>query len=84
MITRIKPIEVVCSRWILSNDTIAITLYPFIFYNGEPDADTKRHEWVHVAQIQRLGWIKFYLLYIWYHFKYGYRDNPFENEAYKN
>ena len=39
------------------------------------------HESVHIEQIQRLGAVKFTLLYLWYNIRYGYRNNPFEIEA---
>lgn len=67
----------------MTKETVAVTLYPFIFYNGKPTADTKRHEWVHIEQVKKKGWIRFYLTYLWYNIKYGYDKNPFEKEAYK-
>ena len=42
----------------------AITLYPFIFYAGVPGETLRRHEWEHVLQVRRLGWFKFYWLYL--------------------
>ncbi len=42
----------------------AITLYPFILFDGEPEPEIIYHEYVHVKQIQRLGWFKFYYSYI--------------------
>src|SRR5690606_5075817 len=47
----------------------AITLFPFIFYAEASPADhLRRHEWEHVAQIRKLGWLKFYLRYLWEYF----------------
>lgn len=75
--------EVICKRWFLPKWIGGITLYPFIFYQGEPSEALRKHEQVHVEQIKRIGVIKFYALYIYYNVKYGYEKNPFEVEAYK-
>jgi len=40
-----------------------------------------RHELQHAYQIKREGVIKFYIKYLWFQIKYGYRDNPYEIEA---
>ncbi len=48
-------------------------------------ASTVRHEDIHMAQAADCrGWILFYLRYLWYWLRYGYRRNPFEREAYEN
>jgi hypothetical protein len=74
--------EVICKkRWFLKKSIEAITLYPFIFFHGEPTNRTRSHEYIHVAQVRRIGWLKFYILYFWYNFKLGYLLNPFEIEA---
>lgn len=39
-----------------------------------------RHELAHVRQWQRNP-VLFPILYVWNHFRYGYRENPFEVEA---
>jgi hypothetical protein len=68
-----------------------ITLYPFIFYIGVPTEDVVVHEMVHVAQVERLGWFKFYTSYLWEYFKLraigvpkitAYMQIPYEIEAY--
>lgn len=41
----------------------------------------RRHELCHIEQMKRLGKIKFLFQYMWYDYKYGYKDNPFEIEA---
>lgn len=46
--------------------------------NGE----LRRHELVHIAQIERLGAVRFSVVYLFYLARYGYRDNPLEKEAY--
>lgn len=46
---------------------------------------TIRHEAIHQAQARDChGWILFYLRYLAYWLRYGYRCNPFEREAYEN
>jgi hypothetical protein len=79
--------EVYCKRfWPLPRNTWGITLYPFIFYNAKHwniEDFMRRHEWIHVEQVRRLGWWKFYYRYLKYHAKKGYDANPFEMEAYK-
>jgi hypothetical protein len=47
----------------------AITLYPFIFFSMSKEEALKKrvvhHEWVHVRQVRKLGWFRFYLSYFW-------------------
>lgn len=45
----------------------AITLYPFIFFNLSKDKSIEgaKHEVVHVRQVRKLGWLKFYSDYVW-------------------
>ena len=69
----------------------AITLYPFILYKRSK-TDLKRtpdylksvfkHEYIHIEQVRRLGWFKFYFLYLIESAKNGYRQNKYEVEAY--
>lgn len=73
--------EIICKRWILNDAIKGITLYPFIFYNGNPSDELIKHEGEHINQIRIHGVLKFYLRYIRYHFKYGYFNNPFEVKA---
>jgi hypothetical protein len=40
-----------------------------------------RHEWEHIQQIDRDGWLRFYCKYIWYSITMGYDTNPYEVEA---
>ena len=42
------------------------------------------HERIHMAQAHELFYIGFWLMYVYYHIKYGYWDNPFEKEAYEH
>jgi hypothetical protein len=62
----------------------AITIYPFIFIKRKMK-DNKvllQHEMIHIEQVKRLGWLRFYITYLWYNFTRGYKKNPFEVEAY--
>jgi hypothetical protein len=42
-----------------------------------------RHELEHCYQIARLGRLRFYVTYLFYSVRYGYKRNPFEVEARK-
>jgi len=42
----------------------------------------RRHELVHIEQIERCGAVRFSVLYLWYLLRYGYWNNPYEREAY--
>jgi len=69
----------------------AITLYPFILfsstvagiktYRKEPEQLFK-HEYIHIEQVRKLGWLKFYFLYLVESAKNGYEENKYEVEAY--
>lgn len=51
----------------------AITLYPFILFNMTRqeaiDNYTLDHEFVHVRQVRKLGWLRFYASYLWKYIK---------------
>ena len=83
----IKHVE--CTSWLLPKTVEAITIYPYIFYNcvEKPSKKTmtrlKKHEMVHVAQVERVGWIRFYTVYIYHKLKgTPFKEIPFEKEAY--
>ena len=68
----------------------AITLYPFILFSRSvPELKTRllhpeylfKHEYVHIEQVRRLGWLKFYFRYLIESAKNGYHDNEYEIEA---
>ena len=42
----------------------------------------RKHEMVHLRQIQRDGPVCFTVRYFWWLARYGYRKNPYEIEAY--
>jgi len=61
-----------------------VVLYPYVLFKRPPDETPIRlfrHELQHVYQVRREGWWKFYLTYLWYLLRYGYRNNPYEVEA---
>jgi hypothetical protein len=70
------------ARFVLPRKYVAVTLWDHVFtrLDGLDDA-VLRHEAIHVQQWKRHGLVRFALLYLWFHFRYGYRDNPFEVEA---
>ncbi len=71
----------------------AITLFPFVFYNGAPLTERDlRHETIHLWQQAALLVLPFYLLYILFWLaglvRYrdpfrAYREIPFERSAYR-
>lgn len=64
----------------------AMAIWPFIFVRKGCNIDeiTLNHEHIHFEQQKELFIIGFYSLYLYYHLKYGYYNNPFESEAYTN
>lgn len=70
------------ARLILPRRFVAITLGSRVFTPlARLSATTLRHEEAHVEQWRRHGVARFPFLYLWYHFRYGYEQNPFEVEA---
>ena len=69
----------------------AITLYPFILFTRSVDGIKKcrkdpeqlfKHEYIHIEQVRRMGWFKFYFCYLVENRKTGYKQNKYEIEAY--
>jgi hypothetical protein len=61
-----------------------MTIYPFILFRKSKEEITDslfRHELEHIYQVERIGWIKFYVTYLWHNVKAGYRNNPYELQA---
>lgn len=52
------------------------------FVKGRYTRPLLAHELIHVKQINREGIPKFSVKYLYFWFKYGYRKNPYEVEAY--
>ena len=71
----------------------AITLFPFVFYNGDTLPErTLRHETVHLYQQLSLLVVPFYVLYLLFwlvgllryrNHDLAYRNIPFERSAYR-
>jgi hypothetical protein len=67
----------------LWGNTRGFAFWPFIFVVDTADKVLLQHEMVHIRQ-QLDGWlIGFYIKYLYYQWKYGYWNNPYEVEARK-
>ena len=83
-------------RWlsIIAPITIgAIILGPFVFSRETMSEKTKRHETIHYQQYLELGFIGFWIIYLWDYLKgfwkykngkMAYYNIRFEMEAYRN
>jgi hypothetical protein len=61
-----------------------MVLWPWVWFKkGGPTERLFRHELQHCYQVKRLGRLRFYVTYLFYSVRYGYRKNPFEVEAEK-
>ena len=71
--------------WFLRRSWInGITIYPFIFFKQKKFFVSDRlfrHELEHIYQVKREGWFKFYIKYLYYQYKFGYKQIPYEVEA---
>jgi len=57
--------EIKGCRWLGWLGIGGITLYPFVlFAEGEPSERLVTHERIHVAQVRRHGWLRFYGSYL--------------------
>jgi hypothetical protein len=45
------------------------------------DENLCQHEFVHMRQFRRHGWLGFVIRYFWQCLRHGYTNNPFEVEA---
>lgn len=63
---------------------MGITIWPFIIVRKDTDEVTVNHERIHHQQQDELLVIGFYVLYLIWHIKYGYKNNPLEIEAFDN
>lgn len=72
-------------------------MYPYIFFaltkdqmmsypkrSWSPNYSEKlyRHEWIHVEQVRRMGWFKFYATYLFRMIGKNRFTHPYEKEAY--
>lgn len=75
------------AAWWLHSQTMALVLGRTIHLHGvNAEAFLRnprwvRHELAHVAQYRRMGCAAFLLRYLWWSLRYGYYDNPLEQEA---
>ena len=79
-------------NWLRWLDVRALTIYPFVFYRAATPSKTLRnHEAIHIAQVRRDGWLRFYTRYLWEYLrgrwrglahKEAYRAIGYEAEAY--
>lgn len=78
--------RVIKNKYIPVKKFVAMAVFPLIFVREdraeEFTKEVENHEKIHFAQQKELFLIGFYLLYLFYWIKYGYRNNPFEKEAY--
>lgn len=87
---KIKTPILIKNSWIpeIGPDHFTFTIRPFIFYKEIVEIPTYQlfltHAKIHYAQQKELGLLKFFYLYIKYHYKYGYKYNPFERECFYN
>ena len=70
--------------WLRLTGFGGVTLPPFGIYILAERLDNERlvrHEQAHWAQYERMGFLGFYLTYLWYTIRHGYWNNPMEVEA---
>lgn len=69
---------------IISKTINGLCVFNLLLYRDELNPTLINHEEIHWEQYKELFLIGFLFLYFYYHFKVGYRQNPFEQEAYNN
>jgi len=70
-------------RWLIGKWNGKV-YYPFmLFAKAKEDVSDRlfRHELQHVYQVWRMGWLMFYVRYLWLVIRHGYKNHPFEVEA---
>ena len=77
---------IIKNKYIPVKDFVAMAVWPAIFVREGRDftKGLQNHETIHFKQQKELLLIGFYLLYFIFWIKYGYRNMPFEKEAYDN
>jgi len=78
----IKPYIFIQKKWLNKLDK-------FRDVSGDKAVDERynkviNHEEIHFAQQEELGLIMFLVKYLWWWVRYGYKNIPFEREAYIN
>lgn len=79
-------VKIIQNHWLPKKlNVTAITLYPRIYlscdYETAINQDVINHEFIHVRQIRQLGWIKFYIVYL-YNYITLYLKLKNQNDAY--
>jgi hypothetical protein len=73
--------------WFLRKSWIAgITIYPFIFFKQKKEDVSDRlfrHELEHIYQVRAMGWLKFYISYLWIGLRHKHKTHPYEEQARK-
>lgn len=54
----------------------------YILAENETDKVLRHHELIHIEQMARDGQALFWLKLVWYLIRYGYKNSPYEVEAY--
>lgn len=62
----------------------AMSLFVFLIYKDSLSEVRERHETIHYKQGIELGFVLFWILYLWFSLFRGYWRNPFEMEAFQN
>lgn len=84
MTAKVRSAGRLLSWYLVRSGYRAITLPPLGIYmlrSALNDFELVAHERVHWAQYRRLGLVRFYALYLWYLWRYGYERHPMEIEA---
>ena len=83
-----KEMKICYNRLLPVKGFSAMALFGVIFARRECrplSKSTIRHEEIHKAQAKECGgWLLFYLKYLYWWVRRGYRNIPFEKEAYAN
>lgn len=70
--------------WFVPKGYKAWVIAPWMFFR-ENRFNTEdwlfRHEMEHIYQVEREGWLRFYIKYLWYSMRHGYQNNPYEIQA---
>jgi len=77
-----RPPYIITTGLLIPKKYAAITIYPFIFAKPGMSATMLRHEKIHIEQWKQGWWIGFLVKYLYYHYTVGYKENPYEKEAY--
>lgn len=78
---------VIKSNWFTSMlGILGIAIFPFIIIKKDYKREDRllNHERIHILQQLEMFVIPFYILYFYYSATRGYRNNPFEIEAFDN